>query len=64
MTATQTALALLTGLLAGGLFSAVEAPIPAPPNLAGVLGIVGIYLGYKLVTALGYTVDIGALLGG
>lgn len=64
MSSTQIALALLTGLLAGGLFSAVEAPIPAPPNLAGVLGIVGIYLGYKIVTTLGYTIDVGHVLGG
>lgn len=64
MSSTHIALALLTGLLAGGLFSAVEAPIPAPPNLAGVLGIVGIYLGYQIVAALGYTVDITRVLGG
>ncbi|WP_226012202.1 XapX domain-containing protein [Halomicrobium salinisoli] len=42
-------LATVTGLLVGALFRFLEVPIPAPPNLAGILGIVGIYLGYKLV---------------
>lgn len=61
---TQIALALATGLVAGGAFSAVEAPIPAPPNLAGVMGIVGIYLGFTLVDWAGYTVDLSSVLGG
>lgn len=64
MATAHVALALLTGLIAGGLFSAVEAPIPAPPNLAGVLGIVGIYLGYRIIDTLGYTVDVTRILGG
>jgi XapX domain-containing protein len=41
--------ATLTGVIAGSVFAFVDAPIPAPPALAGVMGIVGIYLGYKLV---------------
>lgn len=41
---------LLTGLVVGLLFGALDVPIPAPPKLAGVLGIVGIYLGYRIVT--------------
>ena len=56
-------LALLTGLLTGGIFAVLEAPIPAPPNLAGVLGIVGIYLGYVLVNTTGYSVDVLSMLG-
>lgn len=44
-----TALALLTGLLAGALFSFFQVPIPAPPELPGVMGIVGIFLGYRIV---------------
>lgn len=55
--------ALLTGLLTGGFFAALEAPIPAPPNLAGVLGIVGIYLGYVAIESTGYSVDVLAMLG-
>jgi len=38
-------LALVTGLIVGIAFSAVKLPIPAPPALPGILGIVGIYLG-------------------
>lgn len=64
MTATNVVLALATGLLAGGLFSLVEAPIPAPPNAAGVMGIVGIYLGFKLVEWAGASVDVLRFLGG
>lgn len=41
-------LALLTGGIVGFLFAWIRLPIPAPPALAGVMGIVGIYLGYKL----------------
>lgn len=55
--------ALLTGLLTGGIFAALEAPIPAPPNLAGVLGIVGIYLGYVLIQSTGMSVDLLSILG-
>jgi XapX domain-containing protein len=60
----QIALALLTGVVAGGAFAALEVPIPAPPNVAGVMGIVGLYLGYKGVEALGYSVDLLGLLQG
>jgi len=41
-------LALATGLLVGLVFSAIKLPIPAPPALPGILGIVGIYLGSVL----------------
>lgn len=55
--------ALLTGLFAGALFSLLQVPIPAPPELPGVLGIVGIYLGYKLVERADVGVDVLAKLG-
>lgn len=42
-------LALLAGLLCGSAFALVRLPIPAPPTLAGVAGIIGIFLGYLLV---------------
>jgi XapX domain-containing protein len=51
-------LALLTGILAGALFSVIQIPIPAPPNLPGILGIIGIFLGYKGVQWLGVTIDM------
>ena len=51
-------LALLTGFLAGATFAFVGVPIPAPPELAGLLGIVGIYLGFKTIEFLGVGVDL------
>lgn len=54
--------ALLTGLVAGALFRTLQIPIPAPPNLAGILGIVGIYLGYKLVEWADVGVDLLGML--
>lgn len=59
---TTVLLALLTGLLTGALFKSLQIPIPAPPNLSGVMGIVGIYLGYKLVDAFA-GVDVLPMLG-
>jgi XapX domain-containing protein len=41
-------LALLTGMVVGFLFSLFRLPIPAPPALAGIAGIVGVYLGMKV----------------
>ncbi|ARI76037.1 XapX domain-containing protein [Halobacillus mangrovi] len=46
-------LALLAGLIVGILFASLKLPIPAPPALAGVAGIAGIYLGYKIVGWVG-----------
>lgn len=63
MNATITFLALLTGLLTGGLFKFLQIPIPAPPNLAGLMGIVGIYLGFKLVETVGISYDLLGALG-
>jgi XapX domain-containing protein len=63
MDTTQIALALLTGLIAGGVFRAVQAPIPAPPNAAGVMGIVGLFLGFKLVDWAGVEVEFLHLIG-
>ncbi len=40
--------ALAVGVIVGFIFSRLGLPIPAPPALAGLLGIVGIYLGYRL----------------
>ncbi len=38
-------LSLVAGLFVGVLFSAIKLPIPAPPVLSGIMGIVGVYLG-------------------
>ncbi|PLR79781.1 XapX domain-containing protein [Bacillus canaveralius] len=41
-------LALITGFIVGFIFALFKLPIPAPPALAGITGIVGIYLGFKV----------------
>ncbi|MGD8192395.1 XapX domain-containing protein [Brevibacillus ginsengisoli] len=38
------------GLIFGVLVSLFRLPLPAPPTLAGVMGIVGVYLGYVIVS--------------
>ncbi|MEO0144993.1 MAG: XapX domain-containing protein [candidate division WOR-3 bacterium] len=39
-------LSFLTGFLTGFIFSFLKLPIPAPQSLAGVMGIIGIFVGY------------------
>lgn len=39
----------IAGVILGGAFATVKAEIPAPMTLAGVLGIVGVWLGYRLI---------------
>jgi XapX domain-containing protein len=41
-------LSLLTGGVVGFVFALFKLPIPAPPVLSGVIGIVGVYGGYKV----------------
>ncbi|QNO15120.1 DUF1427 family protein [Alkalicella caledoniensis] len=41
-------LALLAGGAVGAIFAKVGLPVPAPPNLAGLMGIAGIMFGYIL----------------
>lgn len=38
-------LSLLAGIIIGIIFKFLKLPLPAPPVLAGVLGIVGVYFG-------------------
>ncbi|NIP97432.1 MAG: XapX domain-containing protein [Akkermansiaceae bacterium] len=45
---TEILLALIVGVAVGLVFSASKLPLPSPPVLAGVVGIVGIYLGGQL----------------
>ncbi|ELZ42388.1 hypothetical protein C463_10965 [Halorubrum californiense DSM 19288] len=40
----MTVAALLVGVSVGALFAFLRVPIPAPPELPGVVAIVGIYL--------------------
>ena len=42
-------ISLLVGLIVGVIFSLLKVDLPAPNTLNGVLGIVGLFLGYILV---------------
>jgi XapX domain-containing protein len=44
----QCSLSLVTGLAAGIIFALFKLPIPAPPVIPAVFGILGITLGYVL----------------
>ncbi|MGP3778477.1 XapX domain-containing protein [Halanaerobium saccharolyticum] len=48
----QAFLAAISGLIVGGLFSFLKLPIPAPPTLSGVMGIVGIYVGFMITKTI------------
>ena len=63
MSTQLTVLALLTGLVTGGLFRFLNIPIPAPPELRGLMGIVGIYLGYRVIEYLDIGVDLLETIG-
>lgn len=45
-------LALAAGALVGAVFGFLRLPVPAPPSVAGILGIVGLAVGYGLVQPL------------
>lgn len=63
MSTQLTILALVTGLLTGALFRFLHIPIPAPPELPGLLGIVGIYVGYKLIDHFEISIDLLETIG-
>jgi XapX domain-containing protein len=62
-TAVVTVAALVVGVTVGALFAFLRVPIPAPPELPGVMAIVGIYLGFKLVGRVGVGFDLLDALG-
>jgi XapX domain-containing protein len=39
-----------TGIICGIIFSLFNLPIPAPGVLAGILGIIGIFIGYLIIS--------------
>lgn len=41
--------ALVVGIVTGAVFSLSKLPLPAPPTMAGIAGIVGIFAGAKIV---------------
>lgn len=45
-------LTTLTGAGVGAVFALFKLPVPAPPVFAGVMGIVGLWLGYALIGKL------------
>lgn len=42
-------LTTLTGAGVGIVFALFKLPVPAPPVFAGVMGIVGLWLGYGMI---------------
>lgn len=63
MSTQLTVIALLVGVATGALFRFLNVPIPAPPELPGIMGIVGIYVGYKVIEHLGVGVDMVEVIG-
>ncbi len=63
MSTQLTVLALLTGVLTGAVFRFFNIPVPAPPELPGIMGIVGIYLGYKAIEYADIGIDLLEKLG-
>lgn len=43
---------LTAGIILGAVFSVARLPIPAPINLAGILGVVGVWIGWTLLGGL------------
>lgn len=43
--------ALIVGIITGIIFAVFKLPIPAPITIAGLLGIIGIYLGYIFINS-------------
>lgn len=56
-------LAILAGFVVGAGFTALQIPSPVPPNFAGLVGIIGIYLGYMVVERLDIGFDLPDKLG-
>ena len=42
-------LALGTGAIAGAVFALAKLPVPAPTALPGIMGILGILIGYVII---------------
>lgn len=45
-------LSVLTGSLCGIVFALFKLPVPAPPVFAGVAGIIGLWVGYSVISDL------------
>jgi XapX domain-containing protein len=42
-------LSTLTGAACGMIFALFKLPVPAPPVVSGLMGIFGLWLGYKVI---------------
>ena len=42
--------AFIVGMLLGGIFTLLKLPMPAPVQFGGIVGILGVYTGYVIVT--------------
>lgn len=40
----------LVGLVFGAIVTLLKLPLPAPPTLGGILGIVGVFVGFLIVS--------------
>ncbi len=49
---TNIILSAATGIVLGAVFRKLKLPIPAPPTIAGVVGILGILLGSMIAKAI------------
>ena len=49
MIGTQCVASLFLGMLVGMAFGLMKLPTPAPLTVSGVLGILGLYVGYSLI---------------
>lgn len=49
---TAAILAIVVGIVLGGIFTLLKLPIPAPDNIDGILGIFGVFAGMVLVKYL------------
>jgi XapX domain-containing protein len=48
----EVVVALITGAMVGAVFAVVGSTVPAPPNLAGLMGVIGITAGYAITTSI------------
>ena len=55
--------ALAVGMTTGALFTFLRLPLPAPPELPGVVAIFGIYVGYVAMENVGWGFDLLDALG-
>ena len=49
---TAVAAALGLGIAVGAIFGVFRLPVPAPGNLAGIAGVVGLFIGWITITTI------------